>query len=460
MTRSAFSHVLSAIGASLLVPPAAVGCRFAEPQPLVKYESTVRQYRFARVPDDLLRMPQREKDGSIEISAYEELWIGDGVALVEARGAELERVGEEVVRRRFQSRRLYDPERDLRFTTSDGESSETSLSAVARSDRTRRRLDEIELVDAYLRAPQLRELEDIEDYRGDGKLIDYALELTYRGRAARRVGLSLAPGELWDIVVVDSIDQNELVEAEWLLVTLLGVASWESAAIVRRLGGVPLRVVIRLVPEATGAVVLEYAIRFAGETWDAEIAIAPPRGGEGWTIADIPEDADGLLAWLREAASQPAGLERAALILERCPRERLLGTVLDAYRETELGLVQIELGRVLLSRVPDETLPLFEADLEGDNILRAIQAAEVLIAEDDARATSAVLDLLDRATRLESDEGAIELASWAVRHLRLLSGMTLAELEAALIPEGAEEPLLDLEAAFWLEDWAPRSRLR
>jgi hypothetical protein len=157
----------------------------------------------------------------------------------------------------------------------------------------------------------------------------------------------------------------------------------------------------------------------------------------------------------------PEAVSPLGLVLELEPfaaRDRgVLSEVLDVWRETEDTTLQVELLRLAL-RVDPEARAFLRSVLRSQDGQRTLAAAEALIAEGHPRATGAVLELLARRREFP-DLGEESVVSWGVKHLRVLSGLSLDELAASISefwpqsgvpgPEGLREALAG-ELDFWL----------
>jgi hypothetical protein len=398
-------------------------------------------------------------DGVLRLRARETLWLAPGRMRSETYASAPDESGEikgwwGVQLHDFQAGEVW-------VSAAGGPYYRRSLGEVEYESERLRRRNAIDFVDAYVRLPGVRELEGIEGYTGD-------LAVTPGGQSGGRSSFVVAaePGVEWRVKVERGGDEGV---PDWvpglLLCRLLGQTAARSERLARALGGMPVAFAGRVVPGGETETVIEHRVI----SWrlldrDPRLFLPPaPDRERARAVAAHFRDSGAILEALRRPEEIPEAVSPLGLVLELEPfaarDPRVLSEVLDVWRETRDSVFEVELLRLGLRVDPGALWAFLRSVLRRQDGERALAAAEALIAEGHPRAVSAVLELLERRREFP-DLGEESIVSWGVKHLRVLSGLSLEELAAALsefwLPQsGVSEPEGLLEALageldFWL----------
>ena len=184
--------------------------------------------------------------------------------------------------------------------------------------------------------------------------------------------------------------------------------------------------------------------------WQPDLPMVEPlpEAGEEEELRARLQDVEFLLDSVRHLDQLSRRLTPGAIFLklsEHMTQEQL-DTALEIFVELDDTHAQVELARSLL-RCPHVTAwRRLREILFGERGDLALHVVEALIAEADGRALSALMHVLRRAqefTDLPSDV----VVRWGLSHLRVLSGMPLAELVEYSTPGAIPDVTLERSSA-------------
>lgn len=308
------------------------------------------------------------------------------------------------------------------------------------------RRNRLDFVTDYVRSSAVRRMPDVQFFLGDGRIEDLG-QTMFAGRKARIVRLAALPGLYWEAWVLP-LEQTPFTsgfEELAYLVGAMGVPPSRAAAIVERLGGLPVKITETLFSGADARVLIEGYLRDAVVRSDLPVPDDLPEELElGGQLEKRLADVDFLIDAVRHLDQLSSGLTPTSVFLklsEHMTQERF-GTALDLFYELDNAYAQVELARALLRSRQLSSWRRLREILFEDRGLLAMHLVEALIAEADARALSALMHVLKRASDFRDTDSDV-VVEWALSHLRVLSGMPLAELveysTPGAIPDDAPE---------------------
>lgn len=290
------------------------------------------------------------------------------------------------------------------------------------------RRNRIDFVTRYVESPEVRRLPDIELFLGDGRTegVDWR---AFGGRRVRVARIAALPGSFWEVWLLplaeSPFDSIEQVSA--YLAGAMGVAPSRARLVAERLDGVPVRITVHVFSGVDSFVLVEGFLRDV--SWQTDLPTASPLPELEDDLVSQLENTASLLAWVRQPDQLSTALTPTTVFLKLS--ELLTQAELDAAIEVFLELnnayAQIELVRALLRSPRIDSWGRLRAILHGPRGDLAMHVVEALVAEADTKALSALFHVLERRDEF-SDVAPEALITWGISHVRVLSGMSLAEL--------------------------------
>jgi hypothetical protein len=307
----------------------------------------------------------------------------------------------------------------------------------------------LDIVTAYVESPAVRRMPDVELFLGDGRVEIVGMTM-FGGRRARVLRVAALPGVYWEVWVLPVEDtpfeSTEQVSA--YLAGSMGVPPSRASRLVERLGGVPVKITVNLFSGPDSRVLLEGFLRDIARKRDLPTAEPIPGAVEDEELETQLEDAGYLLGAVRHLDQLSTGLTPTAVFLKLSEHmsQARLDAALEIFFELDDAYAQIELARSLLRCARIAAWPALREILLGDRGDLALHLVEALIAEADARALSALMYVLRRRTEfVDLDPDAV--VAWGLSHVRVLSGMPLAELVEYSTPGAIPDVTLERSSA-------------
>lgn len=334
------------------------------------------------------------------------------------------------------------------FREDGGDFSRRFLSELQYEENNRLRQQTLELLAHHVHLPWLRSL-DLSDLAwGDLQVAEGPPE-EVDGEETRVLYLAAEPGEVWEAVLAPpSSPLRDVASPPAFLACALGVSVPRAERILDRLGALPARVtVVRLVPAEASEVISETRFVTARRATSEELSSTgdhppPDLVHEARSLDARFATVDSILAVLAPVArgerELPGLLTVQGLVLRlgRRLRPSDLEPVAELCAASGDSLIQVELARALLRSKDERAWALLKPLAVGEAGNVAMNVAEALVAERHPAALAVVAGILRRRSGYDDVEaGAV--SEWAIRHLRLLSGLGLDRLIAAAESGGA-----------------------
>ncbi len=404
-------------------------------------------------------VPQRS---ALRLFARERLYLTTRRLRVEATSETMTDVADEG-RQRVRSVVDYDWEGGFVWSANADQSPTRQLVAELDYDgENLYRRNHLDFVTRYVESPAVRLMPDVDLFLGDGRVEELGLRL-FAGQQARVRKVAALPGVFWEVWVLplEGVPFESMEQVSAYLVGSMGVPPSRARRLVEHLGGVPVKITVNLFSGADAWVLIEGFLRDV--SWQRDVlAIEPIRGvGEDEELEMQLKDAGFLLGAVRHLDQLSTGLTPTMVFLKLSEHmtPAHLDTVLEILFDLDNAYAQIELVRALLRCRQIASWRHLREILHGDRGERAMNVVEALIAEADAKALSALMHVLHaRDEFVDVDSDAVVM--WGLSHVRILSGMRLAELVKYSTPGAIPDVTLERSSAArsaeldrWLRWW-------
>ncbi len=307
----------------------------------------------------------------------------------------------------------------------------------------RYRRNRLDFVTEYVESPAVRGMADIDHFLGDGAVEDLGLT-TFAGRRARVRRIAAEPGAVWEawVLPLEESPFESIEEVSEYLVGAMAAPPSRALRLARRLGGVPVKITVTLLAGAGSRVLIEGFMRDIAR--EPDLPVRSIAGVVDEELERRMNDPKFLLDAVRHPDQLSMGLTPLAVFLKLSERmtEEHIETALELFSDLNNAYEQVELARSLLRCPRIAAWRRLREILFGERGELALHLVEALIAEVDARALDALMHVLRRAPEFADVDPDVVVA-WGLSHLRILSGMSLAELVEystdGAIPDGALE---------------------
>jgi hypothetical protein len=402
----------------------------------------------------------REPEESLLFTSIQVLWARPGALRVATQTVVREVTDASVAAQRSTERRIYEFDAGEIWTKRGLEPFRRAVLIDEQREKTSEwRRARVEWFDDLVLSGK-RDWGTLEDeFGGSGRLRIVPFDASIDDPGARRVArVSVDPGLSWEIVSGSSTLRNasDAVAAQ-ILVAVMGLSLDRAIEFSRAIDGTPLRMTARTWPVDGVETIIDYEVSsIADVDGDPAYFSIPADDIElDDARAKHPTQIDEVLAG-RRAPSEPLDDALVSDLLRYPPSPIDRGSLSSAVDRT-LAIAddpaRFAVLRALARLDPDGVLDQAMALLSGERGLALVDVAAAIVAERHPRALELVARILG-SEREYSDvpEGAVE--AWAVRELRVLSGLSPVELEARLAEAGAlvsdPDERLYREYVFWL----------